>query len=252
MKRSIIAVAFAVVAMTMPTLVFANHSEAVEMADVPTRHECALTKNLGFGMKGPDVVCLQEHLIESGHLPSGTQKGYFGARTKAALILWQRSAGIHASGYFGPISRAVLSGVAGEEAVHAEEAADAHSTSTSSTDVHHASHAPINVEQWSAAPSVAIVVHKDAMSGYNLEIKVENFRFAPEHASGAVIPNEGHAHLMVNGKKLARVYGNWFHIPVETLTVAGSNEVLITLNANDHSDLTIGGVRVQATSTIQL
>ena len=43
------------------------------------------------------------------------------------------------------------------------------------------------------------------MKGYNLEAKVSNFRFAPEDVNTAAKPGEGHAHLNVNDKKIARL-----------------------------------------------
>ncbi len=252
MIKTVIASALMAVAMVVPAMVFAEHSEEMTIADVPMTHQCAITTNIGFGSRGADVACLQDHLIASGFLPASIQKGYFGAQTKAAVAAWQRSKTVYASGYFGPISRTVLTGIAVPMPAHTESSTHVDASSTNSTDAHQAAHVAIDVEQWSLAPSVSIAIHKDAMSGYNLEIRTENFRFAPEHASSAVIPNEGHAHLMINGKKLARVYSNWFHIPVEALTPGTAHEVLVTLNANDHSELAVRDMRVQATSTIML
>ncbi len=51
------------------------------------------------------------------------------------------------------------------------------------------------------APEVSIEVVKDALVGWNVYVAVENFRFAPERVNQANIPNEGHAHLYLNGKK---------------------------------------------------
>ena len=61
-------------------------------------------------------------------------------------------------------------------------------------------------------PSVAITVSKDPVGGWNLHVRTGNFRFAPDHASLPHIPGEGHAHLYVNGRKTARLYGPWYHI----------------------------------------
>ncbi len=93
------------------------------------------------------------------------------------------------------------------------------------------------------APGVEITVTKDAVGGWNLHIDVRNFRFAPEHASAAHVPGEGHGHLYVNGKKIARLYGPWFHIGK---LPAGGADVRVTLNTNDHRDMMVGGKPVQA------
>lgn len=68
---------------------------------------CAFTTSLTTGSKGAQVTCLQQALIAAGYsLPAGAT-GFFGSQTKAAVIAWQKAAGVSpASGYFGAISRA--------------------------------------------------------------------------------------------------------------------------------------------------
>ena len=97
------------------------------------------------------------------------------------------------------------------------------------------------------APAVALSVKKDAMSGWNVQVMAKNFRFAPENASGAHKSGEGHAHLYVNGKKIARMYGPWFHIGK---LPAGSAKIRVTLNTNDHRDLMVGEKLVEAIVTV--
>jgi len=196
--------------------------------------ECHIEENITLGSRGESVECLQKHLIEDELLGIASPTGYFGELTKSAVMKWQEEKGLPATGFFGALSRAAFES-------HKEDA----KPHTPTAEMHPA----IDVAQWPTIPSASITVHADVKSGYNLEISAQNFRFAPEHASGQALPNEGHAHLMVNGKKLARVYGNWFHIPAEAVH-AGENEILLTLNANDHSDLEYNGVRIQAKQTI--
>ena len=75
--------------------------------------ECSFTRNLTVGVRGDDVVCLQEMLISEGHLAAGLNTGYFGNLTKAAVAKWQAANGVApAAGYFGSISRAKYSEVA--------------------------------------------------------------------------------------------------------------------------------------------
>ena len=57
----------------------------------------------------------------------------------------------------------------------------------------------------------------------------------------------GHAHVYVNGMKLGRVYGDWYHIGSLPL---GRNEVSVSLYANDHRGLSAGGSKITSTRTV--
>lgn len=98
-------------------------------------------------------------------------------------------------------------------------------------------------------PSVNLVVHPDAIRGWNLELKLTNFKFAPERVNQKSIATEGHAHLYVNGKKVARLYGNWFHLA--TLE-PGRNTIKVTLNTNTHEDLIHDGQPIQASAIVEV
>jgi hypothetical protein len=67
--------------------------------------------NLSLGSKGTEVVTLQTFLESKGLLvmPSGVAKGYFGPLTKVALITYQTSVDVPSTGYYGPITRGVMS-----------------------------------------------------------------------------------------------------------------------------------------------
>lgn len=99
----------------------------------------------------------------------------------------------------------------------------------------------------SPAPTLAISLKKDSVSGWNLTIQTTNFTFAPEKAGSEHVAGEGHAHLYVDGVKVARVYGEHFHL--DGLT-PGEHEVKVTLNANSHEALSAGAVPIEATTTI--
>jgi peptidoglycan hydrolase-like protein with peptidoglycan-binding domain len=79
----------------------------------PIAHAATFSTNLTVGSMGADVTTLQQTLIAAGYsIPAGAT-GYFGAQTKTAVAAWQKAAGISpAVGFFGPISRAALSGTA--------------------------------------------------------------------------------------------------------------------------------------------
>ena len=60
-----------------------------------------------------------------------------------------------------------------------------------------------------AGMGVALNVHPDSVSGFNVQIVPMAFTFAPEKVNTTHVPGEGHAHLYVDGVKLRRVYGPW-------------------------------------------
>lgn len=70
------------------------------------------TRNLTLKVSGEDVFALQQFLITDGFLKNTEPTGYFGVLTKDALRAWQTSAGISATGFFGPLSRGKISEIA--------------------------------------------------------------------------------------------------------------------------------------------
>lgn len=98
------------------------------------------------------------------------------------------------------------------------------------------------------APSLALHMVPDPVAGWNLHLMTTNFAFAAERAGGPHVPGEGHAHIYVNGAKVARAYGNWFHL--ETLP-PGTVEIEVTLNSNDHRALMVGDAPLSATVSFQ-
>lgn len=107
----------------------------------------------------------------------------------------------------------------------------------------HASQDAVEVTPGAPRPSVALAVTADPVSGWNVHVTAENFRFAPELAGMANMPGSGHAHLYMNGKKIARLYGGWMHL--EALP-EGTNRLTVTLNANDHRPLAVNGAPISA------
>ena len=97
------------------------------------------------------------------------------------------------------------------------------------------------------APSVEFTVEEDAKSGWNITLETSNFTFTPESVNGENVPGEGHAHLYVDGEKVARLYGPNFHYDK---SFDGSKEFRIELNANDHSVYAVDGDAVEATQII--
>lgn len=93
---------------------------------------------------------------------------------------------------------------------------------------------------------VSIKLKKDKKAGYNLFVRTKNFRWAPEHASGRHRNGEGHAHLMVDGKKLTRLYGSAFYLTLDR----GRHKVTVSLNGNDHAPYMRGDKEIADSVTV--
>lgn len=100
------------------------------------------------------------------------------------------------------------------------------------------------------APSLDMMIMPDPVSGWNLHVMTTNFEFSPQNASLDHVAGEGHAHVYVNGTKLARLYGPWMHIGTLSL---GENVIAVTLNSNDHRQLAVDGqaLKVEQTITVE-
>lgn len=98
-------------------------------------------------------------------------------------------------------------------------------------------------------PTVSLEVKPDAMSGWNLQVKVTNFTFAPERVNTKGIATEGHAHLYIDGKKVTRLYSPWYYLGNLS---PGQHTITVTLNGNGHEDLIYNGKPIQATQVIQV
>ena len=105
----------------------------------------------------------------------------------------------------------------------------------------------VNLPGEGPAPSLTIDVTTDPSTGWNLHIMTTDFRFAPEHASTDHVAGEGHAHVYVNGSKVARNYGPWFHLAD---LPRGENTIEVTLNANDHRLLASNGEPLRAVTKV--
>lgn len=110
-------------------------------------------------------------------------------------------------------------------------------------------HPMIAVDESLPIPSIKVEAIKDMMDGYNLHFVLENYVFTPEKVNTEPISNEGHTHVYVNGVKVARVYGEWFHLSSNYLK-EGEHTVEVTLNANDHSEWMYESKHISAKLTV--
>lgn len=98
--------------------------------------------------------------------------------------------------------------------------------------------------------NVKLNVYKDIFSGYSIQLIVNGLTFTPENAGEQHVDGEGHAHLYIDGEKIARVYGTSFHLG--NILSEGEHEITISLNGNDHSPYTYDGELVEDTVTVEV
>jgi hypothetical protein len=92
-------------------------------------------------------------------------------------------------------------------------------------------------------PTVDFTITKDAVGGYDLHVVTTNFLFTPELINTAAIPDQGHAHLYIDGA-LTIVLAPWYHI---NSLAPGIHTIAVSLNANDHSVFAVSGKDIEVT-----
>ena len=95
--------------------------------------------------------------------------------------------------------------------------------------------------------SVGVVAVAEADGGVNIAINTDNWQWTPEQVNSANVAGAGHAHIYVDGVKINRVYGPYYHIQG---LPPGDREIRVTLNANDHRELLVDGRPIAATAAI--
>jgi len=120
-------------------------------------------------------------------------------------------------------------------------------TATESGHSHEHKHDQVELSSLPEKPGVSLNVTRDAVGGWNIFLETKNFRFAPENVNGQPVPGEGHAHLYVDGKKVARLYGSWFHLGNLS---SGRHTIQVTLNANNHASFVLHGEPITATKEV--
>lgn len=97
------------------------------------------------------------------------------------------------------------------------------------------------------APRLGLTATPDPMGGFNLRVRMANFRLAPEHTGAAPVPGEGHLHLYVDGAKRARLYGAWYHLDG---LAPGDHALRVEAVANNHAPYHLDGEPVSATAAV--
>ena len=113
----------------------------------------------------------------------------------------------------------------------------------------HAGHAAmmVAVDDWAVKPTLDTAIYADPVGGWNLNVKTSNFTFDAAAAGRDNVEGNGHAHVYVNGMKLGRIYGAWYHI---ASLPKGRHEISVSLYANDHRGLALGGTKITSTTKV--
>jgi hypothetical protein len=116
----------------------------------------------------------------------------------------------------------------------------------------HAGHADMGhdrtmVTQWDGpAPMLALTVSADAGDAQTLFIDTNGFVFTPQTVNSAPVAGTGHAHVYVNGVKVARAYSAWLHLE----NAPSGSTVRVTLHANDHTAWARNALPIAAEITV--
>jgi hypothetical protein len=95
------------------------------------------------------------------------------------------------------------------------------------------------------APISVLKIQKDLTGGFNVQVVTTNFVWRPEMASMKHVPGEGHAHVYLDGRKIMRIYNEWFHLNTfQFSTKPGAQLLSIEFVGNDHAPYTIQGLPV--------
>jgi len=74
-----------------------------------------------------------------------------------------------------------------------------------------------------------------------------DFTFDPLNVNAASVPGTGHAHIYVNGAKVARAYSPFMLIE----GVTPGDVIRVTLNTNDHSGWSLNGTPIAKEITVE-
>ncbi|MFT9598928.1 hypothetical protein [Mesobacillus sp.] len=113
----------------------------------------------------------------------------------------------------------------------------------------HMQHENVEIPEGNKIPSVNLSVTQDMSGTWLLKVDTIDFTFAP-YKVGSDVPsyNEGHAHIYVNGKKINRLYGQFYNLGN---LEKGKNEIMVTLNSNNHGTLAYRGKPISSSVVVE-
>ncbi|MEF9902846.1 hypothetical protein [Streptomyces sp. P9-A2] len=99
------------------------------------------------------------------------------------------------------------------------------------------------------APEVGVEVTPDTGGGWDVRLRIRNFRFSPDGTAGRAVPGRGLAHLYVNDRLVALLRAPGHHLSAHTVP-RGTHQVTVRLYADDDSVWAVGGKPVESTADI--
>ena len=103
------------------------------------------------------------------------------------------------------------------------------------------------------APTASLKITKDPTGGFNVQVVTSKFVWRPEMASMQYVAGEGHAHVYLDGRKIMRIYNEWFHLNTyQFSTKAGEQLLSIEFVGNDHAPYTVQGMPVGAQELVDV
>ncbi|MEW1684156.1 hypothetical protein [Streptomyces sp. NPDC093594] len=99
------------------------------------------------------------------------------------------------------------------------------------------------------APRVTVEVAPDAEGGWDVRLRVHNFRFSPDGTGRRAEAGRGLAHLEVNGRRVALLRTPEYHLASGTVS-RGTHHVTARLYADDGSVWAVDGEPVESTADI--
>ncbi len=100
----------------------------------------------------------------------------------------------------------------------------------------------------SAVPvSIDIAAEVAENGGIHVNVGTDGWRWAPEEVNGTNSDGAGHAHIYADGVKLTRVYGGYHYLAA---LEPGARNIKVSLNTNDHSELTWQGSKLESAVTL--
>ncbi|MFI8086762.1 hypothetical protein ACIF9R_00390 [Streptomyces sp. NPDC086080] len=99
------------------------------------------------------------------------------------------------------------------------------------------------------APEVGVEVQPDSEGGWDVRLRVRNFRFSPDGTGERAVAGRGMAHLEVNGRRVALLRTPEYHLS-SGFVPHGTHEVTARLYADDGSVWAVDGEPVESTADI--
>ncbi|MYT72855.1 MULTISPECIES: hypothetical protein [unclassified Streptomyces] len=101
------------------------------------------------------------------------------------------------------------------------------------------------------APGVGLIVQPDPRpdGGWDIKVRVRNFRFSPKDAAARPVHGRGYAQLYLDGTRLSRLRAVDYRLPGTRLS-RGTHKVTARLYADDGTVWAVEGRPVEATADL--